>query len=56
MRETGEKEGADTTGEIDKTGAFQQAKTHNSSEITGEEKCVSVIEDVKERQRTGERK
>ena len=41
---------------INKTGAFKWTKTHNSSEITGEEKCMSEIEDVGERQRTGERR
>ena len=40
---------------LDKTGAFV-GKTHNSDKITGEEKCVSETEDVRERQRTGDRR
>ena len=35
---------------IDKTGAFKQAKTHYSNKITGEEKCMSETDDVRERQ------
>ena len=40
---------------LNKTGAFV-GETHNHDKITGEEKCVSEIEGVKERQRTGERR
>ena len=40
---------------LDKTGAFV-GKTHNSDKIIGEEKCTSETEDVRERQRTGERR
>ena len=40
---------------LDKTGAFV-GKTHNSDKITGEEKCTSETEDVRERQRTGDRR
>ena len=40
---------------LDKTGVFV-GKTHNSDKITGEEKCVSETENVRERQRTGERR
>ena len=41
---------------IDKTSAFKETKTHNSGKITREEKCVNETEDVRERQRTGERR
>ena len=40
---------------LDKTGSFV-GKTHNRDKITGEEKCVSETENVRERQRTGERR
>ena len=40
---------------LNKTGAFV-GKTHNSNKITGEEKCMSKTEDVRERQRTRERR
>ena len=40
---------------INKTDVFKKAKTHNSNKITGEEKCMSETENVRERQRTGER-
>ena len=40
---------------LDKTGAFV-GKTHKSYKKTGEEKCVNETEDVRERQRTRERR
>ena len=52
-----EREGERMTHQVklDKTGTFV-GKTHNSDKITGEEKCMSETEDVRERQRTGERR
>ena len=41
---------------IDKTSAFKETITHNSGKITREEKCVNETEDVRERQRIGERR
>ena len=41
---------------IDKIGEIKNAKTLNSSKIAGEEKCMNETEDVKERQRIGERR
>ena len=40
---------------LDKTGAFV-GKTHKNNKKTGEEKCVGKTEDVRERQRTRERR
>ena len=40
---------------IDKNRCIKNAKTHNSSKMAGEEKCMNERENVKERQRMGER-
>ena len=40
---------------LDKTGALV-GKTHKINKKTGEEKCVNDTEDVRERQRTRERR
>ena len=40
---------------LDKTGAFV-GRTHKNNKKTGEEKCVNKTEDVRERQRTRERR
>ena len=40
---------------IDKNRCIKNAKTHNCGKIAGEEKCMNETQDVKERQRTGER-
>ena len=46
----------DTSGENEKNRCLKNAKTHNSGKIAGEEKCMNETEDVKEKQRLGERR
>ena len=46
----------DTSGENRQNRCIKNAKTQNSGKIAGEEKCMNETEDVKERQRMGERR
>ena len=46
----------DTSGENRQNRCIKNAKTQNSGKIAGEEKCMNETDDVKERQRMGERR